>query len=173
MGCQQELGNAHALDTNIVAIRHPDGVLALQNGQLDCHLSSPPFQFEEVAAGGHVVFRSWQATGKTTFNSAYTTDAFYEKYPEFTKYFYSQLQAATDFIHKDPDGYSKILEQDSGGKVKAAQYRSWLKEPGVEYSVIPEGFMKYGTFMHSIGMLKQAPSSVKDLELPMLGGKGD
>lgn len=172
MGCQEQLGNPKALDTNIVAIRHPDGVLALRNGQLDCHLSSPPFQFEEVAAGGHVVFKSWQATGKTTFNSVYTTDPFYDKYTDFTKYFYAQLQAATDYIHKNPDGYAQILEQDSGGKVKAAQYRTWLKEPGVEYSVVPRGFLKYGQFMHQIGMLKQTPT-LKDIELPLLGGQGD
>ena len=172
MGCQQQLGDPHALDTNIVAIRHPDGVLALRNGQLDCHLSSPPFQFEEVAFGAHVVFKSWQATGKTTFNSVYTTDPFYDKYTDFVKYFYAQLQAATDYIHKDPDGFAQILERDSGGKVKAAKYRAWLKEPGVEYSVIPRGFIKYGRFMHEIGMLKQTPT-LKDIELPLLGGQGD
>jgi NitT/TauT family transport system substrate-binding protein len=172
-GCQQMLGNAHALDNNIVAIRHPLGVLALANNQLDAHLSSPPFQFEEVAQGGHVVFRSWQATGKMTFNCVYTTDPFADKYPEFVHYFYQQLGQATDFINRDPDGFCQILSQDSGGKVAASQYRAWLKQPGIEYSIVPRGFVKIADFMKQIGMLRKAPSSIKDLELPLLNGAGD
>lgn len=173
MGCQQQLGNAHALDTNIVAIQHPLGVLALKNGQLDCHMSSPPFQFEEVADGGHVVFKSWQATGKMTFNCVYTTEPFTNKYPEFVNYFYSQLIAATTYINKNPSGYCDILQQDSGGKVSASQYREWLKEPGIEYSTVPHGFVKVANFMHQIGMLNKSPNGITDLELPLLKGTGD
>jgi NitT/TauT family transport system substrate-binding protein len=173
MGCQQVFGNAHYLDTDIVAIRHPLGVLALANGQLDAHLSSPPFQFEEVAQGGHVVFRSWQATGKMTFNCVYTTDAFTNKYPDFVHYFYTQLVQATDYINHDPDGFCRILSEDSGGKVPASRYREWLKQPGIEYSIVPHGFVKIAEFMKQIGMLNKAPANIKELELPVLGGVGD
>lgn len=173
MGCQQAFGNAHYLDTDIIAIQHPLGVLALKNDQLDAHLTSPPFQFEEVADGGHVVFRSWQATGKMTFNCVYTTDPFTNKYPDFVHYFYAELGKATDFINKNPDGYCEILSQDSGGKVPATRYRGWLKEPGLEYSTVPHGFVKVADFMKQIGMLNKEPASIKDLELPMLNGVGD
>lgn len=173
MGCQQMLGNAHALDTNIVAIQHPLGVLALKNNQLDAHLSSPPFQFEEVADGGHVVFRSWQATGKMTFNCVYTTDPFADKYPEFVNYFYSELGRATEFINKNPDGFCQVLQEDSNNKIQASQYRAWLKEPGIEYSIVPRGFVKVADFMKQIGMLSKSPGSIKDLELPLLHGAGD
>jgi NitT/TauT family transport system substrate-binding protein len=173
MGCQEQLGNAHALDTNIVAIRHPDGVLALKAGQLDAHLSSPPFQFEEVADGGHVVFKSWQATGRMMFNCAYTTDDFASKQPDFINYFYSQLQAATNYINTNQDAYCAILSQDSGGKVSASQFRQWLKEPGIEYSIVPRGVVKVAKFMHQIGMLNKAPTGISELELPLLKGAGD
>jgi NitT/TauT family transport system substrate-binding protein len=173
MGCQQELGNAHALDTSIVTIQHPLGLVALQNGQLDAHLTSPPFQFQEAEAGAHVVFRSWQATGRSTFNSVYTTEAFVSKAPDFVHYFYSELSRATDFINKNPRGFAEILSKDSGGRVAPAQYEKWLKEPGVEYTIIPHGFVKQARFMKEIGMLTKAPASIRDLELPMLGGVGD
>ena len=173
MGCQQAFGNAHYLDTAIVAIQHPLGVLALRNGQLDAHLSSPPFQFEEVADGGHTIFHSWQATGRMTFNTVYTTDAFTNKYPEFVRYFYSELLKATTYINKDPDGYCQILSEDSGGKVPASRYRDWLKQPGLEYSTVPHGIVKVANFMKQIGMLHNAPVSIKDLELPILNGAGD
>lgn len=173
MGCQQQLGNAKALDTNIIAIQHPLGLVALKNGQLDAHMSSPPFQFEEVADGGHVVFRSWQATGRMTFNCTYTTDAFADKYPDFVHYFAAQLGRATDYIRHSPGGFADILMQDSGGKVAAGRYLGWLREPGLEFSTVPRGFVKIAAFMKDIGMLSKAPASIRDLELPLMNGVGD
>jgi len=64
---QEQLGNARALDDNVVAIAHPDGVQALASGQLAGHFTSPPFQNEAVQAGGHVVLRSFDQFGKSTF----------------------------------------------------------------------------------------------------------
>ena len=90
-GAQDQLGNAHALDGNILAIEHPLGVQALLNGQIAGHLSSPPFQYQEVAAGGHVILRSWDVFGKSTFNSVFSTDKFYNDYPGFVNAFYKKL----------------------------------------------------------------------------------
>lgn len=41
--------DAHALDSNIVAMKHPDGMTALQSGSLPCHLTSSPYIFTERA----------------------------------------------------------------------------------------------------------------------------
>ncbi len=39
--------NAHALDSNLVAMKHPDGMAALESGSLPCHLTSSPYIFME------------------------------------------------------------------------------------------------------------------------------
>lgn len=39
----------HALDSNIVAMAHPDGMAALQSGNVSCHLTSSPYIFTERA----------------------------------------------------------------------------------------------------------------------------
>ena len=39
--------DAHALDSNIVAMKHPDGMAALQSGSIPCHLTSSPYIFTE------------------------------------------------------------------------------------------------------------------------------
>ena len=80
-----ELGNAHALDTAIVAIDHPSGMQALQVGQLTAHLGAPPFQYQEVQAGGHVVVRSFDVFGPHTFNSVYVGTKFADEHPQFVK----------------------------------------------------------------------------------------
>lgn len=39
--------DAHALDSNIVAMKHPDGMTALESGSVKCHLTSSPYIFYE------------------------------------------------------------------------------------------------------------------------------
>jgi len=39
--------DAHALDSNLVAMKHPDGMAALESGSLPCHLTSSPYIFME------------------------------------------------------------------------------------------------------------------------------
>ncbi|MBV8353793.1 MAG: ABC transporter substrate-binding protein, partial [Candidatus Eremiobacteraeota bacterium] len=100
---QELFGDPHKFDANIVAIQHPLGVQALAAKQLDLHMSSPPFQQQEIEAGGHVVFRSFLAFGRSTFNSVYTTDEFAKKYPKFVAYLYAQLKDATKILQSNPD----------------------------------------------------------------------
>jgi NitT/TauT family transport system substrate-binding protein len=38
-----------------------------------------------------------------------------------------------------------------------------LDEPTTKYTTQPENVMKYATFMHEIGSLKNQPASIKDL----------
>src|SRR3981081_496228 len=82
---QEQFGDAHKFDTNIVAIQHPLGVQAMLAKQLELHMSAPPFQQQEVEAGGHVVFRSFLSFGRSTFNSVYTTENFAKQYPVLIK----------------------------------------------------------------------------------------
>ncbi len=39
--------DAHALDSNLVAMKHPDGKAALESGSLACHVTSSPYIFME------------------------------------------------------------------------------------------------------------------------------
>ena len=39
--------DAHALDSNLVAMKHPDGMAALESGSLSCHVTSSPYIFME------------------------------------------------------------------------------------------------------------------------------
>lgn len=170
---QVQLGNAHALDQNMVAIQHPLGVAALLNGQLDGHLTSPPFQQQEVDAGGHVILRSYDVFGRISFNMAYTTDAFASENPTFVRTFYAELSKATQFLNKNPEGSAELLSRDTGGKVAVAQFKKWITDPGIVYSTVPHGLLRTAAFMKEIGMLTKVPGSIRDLELPMLQGVGD
>ncbi|MDQ6942568.1 MAG: ABC transporter substrate-binding protein [Candidatus Eremiobacteraeota bacterium] len=169
-----QLGNAHALDNAIVAIDHPSGLQALLVGQLAAHLSAPPFQYQEVQAGGHVLVRSFDVFGKHTFNSVYVNEKFANEHPQFVKTFYRDLLDATQFLKAHPREASEILAKDAGSKVPARDFESWLRRPDVIFSTTPHGFLAMAKFMQSIGSLKNVPSSMRDIDYAgTLGSVGD
>ena len=170
----EQLGNAHTLDSAIVAIDHPSGLQALLVGQLAAHLSAPPFQYQEVQAGGHVMLRSFDVFGKHTFNSVYVNPKFADEHPQFVKAFYRDLLDATQFLKAHPREASEILAKDAGGKVPARDFEGWLRRPDVIFSTTPHGFLAMAKFMQSIGSLKNVPASMRDINYAAtLGGAGD
>ena len=46
MLAKAELGDAHALDNNLVAMSHPDGMTALLSGSVACQLTTAPYIFK-------------------------------------------------------------------------------------------------------------------------------
>ena len=170
----QQLGNAHALDTAIVAIDHPSGMQALQVGQLNAHLGAPPFQYEEVQSGGHQVLASFDVFGPHTFNSVYVNEKFANDHPNFVKAFYRDLLDATQYLKQHPREAADILAKDSGGKVQARDFEGWIRRKDVIFSTTPHGFLAMAKFMQSIGSLTKVPGSMREIEyLPTLGGVGD
>jgi NitT/TauT family transport system substrate-binding protein len=49
MAAKQKCGDPFKLDANTVSMTHPDAMSALLNGQVDAHLTSPPFNDLEVS----------------------------------------------------------------------------------------------------------------------------
>lgn len=170
---QDQLGNAKALDNNIISIDHPLGVQALMNGQLTAHLTTPPFQFQETSAGAHAILHSFDVFGQATSLGLFMTQSFYDKYPDFSKWFYQQLSDATSFIKSKPDQAAQLLSQEDGGKTTAEQYKTWLADKSIVYDTTPHGMVKYANFMKATGMMGKTPATVKDLELAPLNGAGD
>jgi NitT/TauT family transport system substrate-binding protein len=170
----EQLGNAHALDTAIVAIDHPSGLQALQVGQLNAHLTAPPFQYQEVQAGGHAVLRSFDVFGPHTFNSVYVNEKFANEHPQFIKAFYRDLLDVTEFLKRHPREASEILSRDAGGKASARDFEGWLRRKDVIFSTTPHGFLSMAKFMQSIGALTKVPRSMHEIDYAgTLGGVGD
>jgi len=170
---QDQLGNAHFFDTSFVAIAHPLGVVALAAGQLDAHFTSPPFQQEELDSGDHVILKSYDVMGKSTFNSIYTTEAFAKEHPQFMSAFSRAIEETTKFIVSRPDETADLLAKDADNKVPAAQFKKWLSSPDITFTTTPHGFLKVARFMQQIGFIGRAPASISELELPSLKGEGD
>lgn len=172
---QDQLGNdkAKALANNILTIDHPTGVQALSSKQIAAHLTTPPYEFQEQAAGAKAILHSFDVFGQASSLGVFMTGKFYNQYPDFGNYLYQQIVTNTQFIKNSPDQAAQLLSQEDAGKTTPAQYQTWLADKAIVYDTTPHGLVKYAEFMKSIGFMSKTPSSVKDFELPTLNGAGD
>ena len=167
-GAQQQLGNARALDTDLVALSHPLGLAALLNKQVTGHLSAPPFEFQEVERGAHTIFNSHEAMGETCFTAATMATSFYSRYPQLAAKFLEYMQRADSLIASDTARAALYVAEAEGHAEYAGKFKGWMTHVGVAYTVVPSGFMKYANFMKQIGVISKEPANVKELELPPL-----
>ncbi len=172
---QEQLGDAHALDKNMVAIGAADGEQALLSGQIAAQLSGDPFQGREVAAGGHVILHTKDVFGPVGAGLIVMPQSFYNQYPDFSKTVYQDLANASTFVASHPDQVAQYLAQDpaSGGGGTVAKFEALIKTTAIIYQKTPSGLLVYAKFMQSIGLISKVPHSVNDLELPTVLGTGN
>src|SRR3989440_4894101 len=106
MGAEQAFGagQQNRLDALTVTMSHPDAIQALLSGQseINAHFGSPPFQYQEVAKGAHVVLNSYDVLGgPATFNVIWTTAKFRNDNPKLYDAFVKALDEAMGEINRD------------------------------------------------------------------------
>lgn len=171
---QDQLGNAHALDKNLVAIGSADGEQALLSGQLAANYAGSPFQENEVAAGGHIVVDTNAAFGHVGAGLVVLSQSFYNQYPTFSKTVFQDLRDASAYDASHHVQAAQYLAQDagSGGKASYALFKKLLDNTNLVFETTPSGLVAYARFMQSIGLISKVPNSVNDLELPTVIGTG-
>jgi NitT/TauT family transport system substrate-binding protein len=165
MEAERELGDARKLNQQIVAMSHPDGTAALlSRREITCHLSSPPFQYEQLRDKAiHKVFDSYRtAGGPHTFNLVWASDKWVKANPKLTQAFVEALREATDFINARPAEAARLYATSEKSKSGPDEILSIMKQDGIKYTLTPAGLLKFAAFMHKIGMVKTIPASWKD-----------
>ena len=152
--------DAHALDSNIVAMKHPDGMAALQSGSLACHLTSSPYIFTERKDSAlhelSEVNKAW--TKDDSFIVGVASSALNED-----KALYGALcdaiTEAQEYIAANPEEAAAILcEFDSNTPETELEY---LKQGS--YADKTSNLFKMATFMAENGFINKAPSAYSDL----------
>jgi len=162
-----KLGDAKALNAGLIAMDHPDAMQALLAGQIDAHLTSPPFQFQERNRGAHIVAKSYSYFGAHSFLGAVVTDKFYRDYTAFSNQLYLDVAAAIKLVKTNPKKVAQILQDEAGGAPSARQFKQWIGNPAITYTTRPRGLMRTATFMARTGQLPgRVPSSWRDLVFP-------
>jgi NitT/TauT family transport system substrate-binding protein len=178
MYAKQKYGAAqtYRFDKYTVTMTHPDGVIALLSGSgaVDAHFTSPPFsQRERKDPRVHTILTSDDVMGgSSTFTMVSTTAKFREQNPKVFIAVLKALEEANRRIISDKKTAATILLESTGGEkgFSLSEIVEVLNDPHVKFTTTPENIMKYATFMHDAGSVKNQPASWKDLFFPEIQG---
>lgn len=163
-------GQHGKFDALTVSMSHPDAMASLLSGQgeITCHFTSPPFQYQELAKEGvHTVLNSFEVLGgPATFNNVWTTNTFREANPKSYHAFVQAFDEATTMIHRDKKAVAELYLTMTQGKDSVNSILAMLNDPQIVFSTTPTNVMQYANFMHKTGTVKVKPSAWHELYFP-------
>ena len=163
-------GKQNTIDTLTVSMAHPDGTSALLSGRTEvtAHLSSPPFQYQQLKDPKvKRVFSSYDVVGGPhTFNLIWTTKKFRDENPKTYAAFLAGLDEAITKINADKPKYAKVFVEFTKSKLAPEFILEMMNDPEIRFTMAPEGTMKFASFLHKIGSIKEQPRSWKDMFFP-------
>jgi NitT/TauT family transport system substrate-binding protein len=164
---QVKLGNPRALDSSLISMDHPDGMQALLSGQIDAHFTSPPYQWQELGRGAHVVGKSYGYFGAHSFLVTVLTQKFYDEYRAFSNRFYRLVKQSIDLINQKPKAAAAILAREDQTEATTVQFTRWItRKKSLTFTTRPRGLMRTAGFMNKIGLLNKVPGSWRELVFP-------
>jgi len=167
MGAEQAFGagQQNRLDALTVTMSHPDAIQALLSGQseINAHFGSPPFQYQEVAKGAHVVLNSYDVLGgPATFNVIWTTTKFRNDNPKLYDAFVKALDEAIGEINRDKRAAAEAYLRISKDKDSLDNILKMMNDPNIVFTTTPQNIMKFAEFMAKTGAIKAKPESWRD-----------
>jgi NitT/TauT family transport system substrate-binding protein len=163
-------GKHDAIDRLTVSMAHPDGTAALLSGrtEITAHLTAPPFTYQQLKDPKvRRVFSSYDVVGGPhTFNLIWTTSKFREANPKTYNAFLAGLKEAIDNINADKKKYARVFVEFDRSKLAVEFIEEMMNMPEIRYTMAPEGTMKFATFLHKVGSIKEAPSAWTDMFFP-------
>lgn len=159
MLAEKELGDAHALDDNLTAMAHPDGMTALLSGSVACHLTTAPYIYqEEKEEGIHEVAGLEEIWPEgSVFNVGLISNELYEKHPDVYQAVVDATQEAMNYLNNNKEEAAEMLAQKQD--VDAADMLDWMNKPGCVFDMKIPGVMDMAQFMADAGFIENAPES--------------
>jgi len=172
MAAAKQFGQANygKYDALTVSMSPPDATIALLSGsgEVNCVFSVPPFQQQQLEKPGiHTILNSFDIMdGPHTFTVAWTSARFRDKNPVLYKALIAALKEATGIVDKDRAKAAGYWIADVKSKLPLDKVTAVISGPQVHWTMAPLNTMKFATFMASVGSIKEAPKSWKDLFFP-------
>jgi NitT/TauT family transport system substrate-binding protein len=158
------------LDPLTVSMAPPDATIALMSGAagITCVFGVPPFQQQQLDQPGiKTILNSYDVMdGSHTFTAAWTSAKFRDGNPVLYKALVAALKEATERVDKDRKAAAGYWIEDVKSKLPLEKVTEIVSGPQVKWTMAPEKAMKFADFMHSVGTLKEAPKSWKELFFP-------
>lgn len=177
MALKRELGNANALDDQVVALPHPDGASALlAKKDIVAHFTTSPYLFQELEQPGyHMVLDGAQAFGDDfNFNVTLVTQAFHDNNPQGYAAFVQGLSDTMDWLnHNKREAAAALAPEFNLTPEKTYEY---LTYEGVNYTTAPYGILGFSEFMVEAGYITKVPNDISEIafeNVTALVGKGE
>jgi len=155
------------LNPLMVGLAHPDALIAMLSGrsEINAHFTSSPYYDEELKMpGAHVVLTKEDIfPGPLTHGMLWTTAKFHDRNPKAMQEFRAALDDAMALIHADPGRAAAAYLALAREKVDAAEATGIITRLNERFESTPRGIFAIASFMHSIGMIKIAPSRWQDM----------
>jgi len=158
------------LDPLTVSMSPPDATIALLSGsgEINNVFGVPPFQQQQLDKPGiRTILNSFDVMdGPHTFTVAWTSARFRDKNPVLYEALIAALKEATGIVDKDRKKAAGYWIEDVKSKLPLDKVTAVISGDQVKWTMEPLNTMKYATFMHSVGSIKEAPKSWKDMFFP-------
>ncbi|HBF35716.1 MAG TPA: ABC transporter substrate-binding protein [Firmicutes bacterium] len=164
MAAEKELGSPNALDTNIMAMPHPDAVAALISKKgLAAHFTTPPYLFEELNQPGfHLVSSDKSIFGRPfSFNVGVASKKFHDEKPLEYLGFVKAINNSFAWLNGNMPAAATILAPEF--KLTPQKTLQYLKWPGMDYTTRAYGLMEFAYFMKRAGFLKKIPTNANEI----------
>lgn len=155
MLAKEQLGDAMALDHQLVSMSHPDAMNALiADTEISAHIATPPYLQEELKHGMHIVADGEDIVGgQFTFISGVAMTKFQEEYPELYNVFIETLNEAIDYINNNPDEAIEILAPLYG--ISEAELKEQMGYGGTIYTNALENVAPIKKAMYEMGYISE------------------
>ena len=174
MAAKEYLGDAHALDSNLVVLGNADGYSSIVSGAVQCHMVISPYNFmevanEEVSIHEIEIGKDVWPNGNTFIVGVVGTD-FYEEDPQLYQALCDATAEAMQFIEENPEETAAILEE--GYDASAEEILAWMQDERSNYSMELKGVLELAEFMGEEGFLDKdsVPAQLSDIAFDNVQG---
>ena len=160
--------DAHALDSNLVGMKHPDGMMSLESGSIACHLTSNPYIYKERQNENlhelDAVKNIWSAD--RSFIVGVASERLYKENPDLYQALCKAIADAIDFINGDFEATAKITCEYDGNSYE--DELTYLKAG--KYSTETVGIFELAGFMFENEFVEKEFESFSDLAFENVQG---
>lgn len=159
--------NAYKLDDITVSMKHPSAAAALLAGgqAVKSHFATLPTSFQELKTGKvHTVLTSYDVLGgEHTTVAMYNTEKWKNDNPKLYACVWQSFRKARDWIYQDTKRAAALFHRFTKSKLPLEDIEAMVgNKAEIHYSLEPNRTMEFAKFMHSIGAIKNLPTSWKD-----------
>lgn len=158
----------HALDSNIVAMKHPDGMTALESKNVACQLTTSPYLYQEREEEGlhelSEVADTWKKDD--SFVVGVASEELYKEDPDLYQALCDAMTEAVAYVNDNMEETAKLTsvydgtdEADEFGYLQTGTYNTETK-----------GVLELAEFMAKNGFIEKAPASYSDLVFDNVNG---